>query len=391
MTTPVCPLWHRPVFQASVLRKLRWFKIGLFAALASSFLHCRKQAPPPEQPVQTALTVQAEAAPAKDKERPNVDRARLSVFGSPLPANYDSKANPATPEKVALGRQLYYEKRLSKNHDLSCNSCHDLARYGVDGAKFSTGHKKQLGGRNSPSVYMAAGHIAQFWDGRAKDVEEQAGGPMVNPVEMALPDHKRAEAVLQSIAGYVETFARAFPGEKQPITIKNITAAIAAFERQLVTPSRFDKYLGGEEIALNDVEKAGLVKFLDTGCVACHSGTLLGGTGFQKLGAVKPWPNAQDTGRAQVSKNDADRFLFKVPSLRNVAKTAPYFHDGSSTELSDAIRKMATHQLGRDLSDADVQSIAAFLESLTGDVPVELIAEPPLPPSGKNTPKPDAT
>ncbi|MFO0657467.1 MAG: cytochrome c peroxidase [Polyangia bacterium] len=271
----------------------------------------------------------------------------------------------------------------------SCNSCHDLAKYGVDGAKFSSGHKKQLGGRNAPTVYNAAGHVAQFWDGRAKDVEEQAGGPMINPVEMALPDHKRAETVLQSIPGYVEAFKKAFPGDKQPVTIKNATAAIGAFERRLLTPSRFDKFLGGEVNALNDVEKAGLLKFLDVGCVACHSGTLLGGTAYQKLGAVKPWPNQADLGRAALTKNDADKFLFKVPSLRNVEKTAPYFHDGSADKLADAIKKMAAHQLGRDLSDADAQSIAEFLGSLTGDIPKEYIAEPQLPPSGKTTPKPD--
>lgn len=331
----------------------------------------------------------AAPAPAAAPASPTIDPARLAVFGTPLPQQYDSKDNPPTDEKIALGRQLYYEKRLSKNHEISCNSCHDLARYGVDGKKFSTGHKQQLGGRNSPSVYQAAGHVAQFWDGRAKDVEEQAGGPMINPVEMALPDHKRAEAVLLSIPGYVEAFKKAFPTDKQPITIKNATAAIGAFERRLVTPSRFDKFLGGETTALNDVEKAGLLKFLDTGCVACHSGTLLGGSSYQKVGSVKPWPNQTDLGRAAVTKNDADKLVFKVPSLRNVAQTAPYFHDGSVEKLTDAIKLMASHQLGRDLPDADAESIAAFLRSLTGDIPKEFIQEPALPPSGKTTPKAD--
>lgn len=348
---------------------------------------------PQQQPAKPAETTPSPAAPAQapaaPPAAPTVDAARLAVFGKPLPASYDSTDNPPTEEKIALGRQLYYDKRLSKNQDVSCNSCHDLAKYGVDGAKFSSGHKKQLGGRNAPTVYMAAGHVAQFWDGRAKDVEEQAGGPMINPVEMALPDHKRAETVLQSIPGYVEAFKKAFPGDKQPVTIKNATAAIGAFERRLLTPSRFDKFLGGEVGALNDVEKAGLLKFLDTGCVACHSGTLLGGSAYQKLGAVKPWPNQADVGRSAITKSDADKFLFKVPSLRNVAKTAPYFHDGSADTLTDAIKKMASHQLGRDLSDADAQSIAEFLGSLTGDIPKEYIAEPQLPPSGKTTPKPD--
>lgn len=214
---------------------------------------------------------------------------------------------------------------------------------------------------------------------------------MTNPVEMALPDPKRAETVLQSIPGYVEAFKKAFPADKQPVTIKNATAAIGAFERRLVTPSRFDKFLAGEVGALNDVEKAGLLKFLDTGCVACHSGTLLGGSTYQKVGAVKPWPNQTDLGRAALTKNDADKFIFKVPSLRNVARTAPYFHDGSTEKLPDAVKLMASHQLGRDLADADAQSIATFLDSLTGDIPKEFIQEPQLPPSGKATPKPDPT
>ena len=342
-----------------------------------------KQVEPPK-PASEKLTT-AEAVPAS----PVVSADRLAVFGKPLPPVFAAADNSLTPEKTALGRQLYYDKRLSKNQDLSCNSCHDLARYGADGQKFSTGHKKQLGGRNAPTVYMAAGHVAQFWDGRAKDVEEQAGGPMINPVEMALPDHKHAEAVIQSIPGYVEAFKKAFPDDKQPISIKNITAAIGAFERQLVTPSRFDRFVAGDVGALNDVEKAGLLKFMDTGCVACHSGALLGGTAYQKVGSVKPWPNQNDTGRAAITKQDGDKFVFKVPSLRNIARTAPYFHDGSVEKLVDAVKMMATHQLGKTLAEDEAQSIVTFLDSLTGDIPVEFIQEPQPFPSGKNTPKPD--
>ena len=375
-----------PVNLRSTTRSLTLSTVGTFGLCAIGLLGCPQQeAPKPAEPA--AAPTPTAAPPAA----PPLDPARLAVFGSALPQHYDSKDNPPIDDKIALGRQLYYDKRLSKNQDVSCNSCHDLANYGVDGKKFSQGHKKQLGGRNSPSVYQAAGHIAQFWDGRAKDVEEQAGGPMVNPVEMALPDHKRAEAVLQSIPGYLEAFKKAFPADKQPVTIKNATAAIGAFERRLLTPSRFDKFLSGDIGALNDVEKAGLLKFLDTGCVACHSGTLLGGTTYQKVGAVKPWPNQTDLGRAALTKNDADKFMFKVPSLRNVARTAPYFHDGSVDKLTDAVKLMASHQLGRELAEADAQSIANFLDSLTGDIPTEYIHEPALPPSGKTTPKPDPT
>lgn len=370
---------------SSTKRSVTVGTLGTLALCSIGLGGCpQKEAAKPE-PTKEAATTPPPAAPAA----PTVDATRLAVFGTPLPANYDSKDNPASDDKISLGRQLYFDKRLSKNQDISCNSCHDLQRYGVDGNKFSSGHKKQLGGRNSPSVYQAAGHIAQFWDGRAKDVEEQAGGPMINPVEMALADHKRAETVLQSIPGYVEAFKKAFPGDKQPVSIKNATAAIGAFERRLVTPSRFDKFLTGDATALSDVEKAGLLKFLDTGCVACHSGTLLGGTSYQKAGVVKPWPNQSDLGRAAITKNDAEKLMFKVPSLRNVAKTAPYFHDGSVEKLTDAVKLMASHQLGRELTDADAESIAAFLASLTGELPKDYIQEPQLPPSSKTTPKPD--
>lgn len=377
---------------SSTTRSVTVGTLGTLALCSVALTGCPQQEAAKPAPAKEAAAPTPAPAPAPAPAAPaapTVDATRLAVFGTPLPANYDSKDNPATDEKIALGRQLYFDKRLSKNQDISCNSCHDLQHYGVDGNKFSSGHKKQLGGRNSPSVYQAAGHIAQFWDGRAKDVEEQAGGPMVNPVEMALPDHKRAESVLQSIPAYVDAFKKAFPGDKQPVSIKNATAAIGAFERRLVTPSRFDKFLTGDATALTDAEKVGLNKFLDTGCVACHSGTLLGGTSYQKAGLIKPWPNQTDLGRAAITKNDAEKLMFKVPSLRNSAKTAPYFHDGSVDKLTDAIKQMASLQLGRELSDADAESIATFLGSLTGDLPKDYIQEPQLPPSSKTTPKPD--
>lgn len=319
----------------------------------------------------------------------SVDDARLALFKPALPSEFASPGQPSSPDKIALGRMLYYETRLSKNHDVSCNTCHSLTGFGVDGTKVSTGHKKQQGSRNAPTVYNAAGHFVQFWDGRAKDVEEQAQGPVLNPVEMAMPAAAKVEATLRSIPGYVELFKKAFPEVPQPVTLANAAAAIGAFERKLVTPSRWDKFLAGDPAALTEDEQVGLGKFLAVGCNACHSGTLLGGSMFQKAGLRKPWPSDADGGRFAVTKQEADRMLFKVPSLRNIEKTAPYFHDGSVTTLEDAVRTMGRHQLGVELSDADVASIATFLKSLTGAIPQEYVQAPALPPSGPKTPKPD--
>jgi cytochrome c peroxidase len=294
-----------------------------------------------------------------------------------------------TGAQVDLGRILYYEKRLSKNHDVSCNTCHLLDKYGVDGTPTSTGHKAQKGGRNAPTVYNAAGHIAQFWDGRAADVEAQAKGPVLNPIEMAMADEKSVVAVLETIPEYTPLFQAAFPGEEKPVTYDNMAKAIGAFERGLVTPSPFDRLLAGDQTALTDAQKAGLTTFVQSGCTTCHTGPLLGGGMYQKLGLVTPWPNPSDAGRFDVTKNEADKQLFKVPSLRNIEETGPYFHDGSVATLDEAIRLMGHHQLGRELSPEQVGSIQTFLGSLTGELPTAYIAEPPALASGPKTPKPD--
>jgi len=229
----------------------------------------------------------------------------------------------------------------------------------------------------------------QFWDGRAPTVEEQAKGPILNPVEMAMPNEKRALAVVDSMPEYVAAFQKAFPGEKHPVTFDNLAKAIGVFERKLVTVSRWDKFLGGDQAALTDAEKAGLNKFLDAGCQNCHNGIYLGGSMFQKLGLAIPWDNANDPGRFAVTKQEADRMVFKVPTLRNIEKTAPYFHDGSIATLDEAVRQMANHQLARTLSKEEADSIATFLKALTGELPTEYIKEPPLPKSTAKTPKPD--
>ncbi len=315
-----------------------------------------------------------------------MERAR-PIFGT-LATEATSAANPITEAKVDLGRMLYYDARLSKSQEISCNSCHQLDGFGVDGEPTSPGHKGQRGGRNSPTVYNAAFHLAQFWDGRAPDVEEQAKGPVLNPIEMAMPSEEATVALLKSIPGYAPLFAEAFPNQPDPITYDNMARAIGAFERKLVTPGRFDAFLAGDEGALSDTEVAGLELFMQAGCISCHVGPTVGGTLFQKLGLVKPYPT-KDTGRFEVTGNEADRFVFKVPSLRNVARTAPYFHDGSIATLDDAIRTMGQYQLGRSFTDAETASIRAFLGSLTGDVDATYIARPTLPESGASTPGPD--
>ena len=316
------------------------------------------------------------------------ERAR-AIFGV-LPAEAPNPQNPITPEKITLGRMLYYEPRLSLSEQISCNSCHELDRYGVDGEPTSEGHEGHRGARNSPSVYNAALHIAQFWDGRAADVEAQAKGPVLNPIEMAMPAEAEVIARLKAIPGYAPLFAAAFPGATDPISFDDMALAVAAFERKLMTPGPFDAFLGGDDAALTPEQRAGLATFMDTGCITCHNGATVGGQMFQKLGLVEPYPT-EDVGREKVTGNPADRFVFKVPSLRNVAKTGPWFHDGSITDLNEAIRRMGRHQLGKQLSDETIASIRVFLESLTGKVDATYVAKPELPPSAGGSTAPSAS
>jgi cytochrome c peroxidase len=317
-----------------------------------------------------------------------IDESLLPAFGK-LPAVMESKTNPLTEDKILLGRALYYETRLSASNEISCNTCHVLTVDGADQRKTSIGHKKQAGKRNAPTVYNAAGHFVQFWDGRAKDVEEQAKGPITNPVEMAMQDEKSVLAELRKVKWYQEQFKKVYPDSKgDPVTMDNLANAIGAFERKLVTPSRWDKFLGGDKTALTDAEKAGFKKFTDTGCNTCHAGPYVGGAMYQKLGLVKPWPKETDLGRFEVTKQDSDKMMFKVPSLRNIEKTGPYFHDGSVATLEEAVKLMASHQLGKELSDADVASIVTFLKSLTGEIPKDYIAEYKVPSEIPPAPKP---
>lgn len=318
----------------------------------------------------------------------DVNRAQLAIFGK-LPEVFESETNPLTEEKIELGRMLYYEARLSKAQEISCNSCHDLATYGVDNLDFSIGHLDHRTGRNSPTVMNAAGHITQFWDGRAPDVEEQAKGPVLAGGEMGMPSEDYVLKVLKSIPGYVEKFAETFPSEEDPVTYDNMAKAIGAFERKLVTPAPFDDYLEGDDDALDEAQKRGLQTFISTGCITCHMGPLLGGMSYQKLGLVKPWPALTDKGRGAHTGNEAEDYFFKVPSLRNIEKTGPFLHDGSINSLPLMVAMMSEYQLGKILTNDEIADITAFLESLTGEVDAEYIKIPELPPNGPDTPKPD--
>lgn len=296
-----------------------------------------------------------------------IDHQSLRAFFAPLPDQANNPNNVITPEKVSLGKKLFMDQRFSLDRDLSCNSCHNLNTFGVDNEPTSTGHKGQLGGRNSPSVYNAALLATQFWDGRAADVEAQALGPVLNPVEMGMPSAEEVIKRIKDDSEYVAMFKAAFKDQADAISFENFGKAIGAFERTLLTPGRFDQYLKGDNKALSAAELKGLLTFRDSGCTTCHMGSTVGGQMFQKLGIVKPYPT-KDLGRYEVTKNEADKFVFRVPSLRNVAKTAPYFHDGSVKTLEEAIVLMARHQLGRELSKEQAMEIATFLGVLTGDV-----------------------
>ena len=337
---------------------------------------------PEGQPASADSQPTASPPPATDQAGRPLARAELAVF-APLPAVMHGPGPAPTAEQIALGRTLFYETRLSNGHDVSCNSCHALNGYGADGRRVSFGHRGQTGNRNAPTVYNAAGQVAQFWDGRAATIEAQAKGPILNPAEMGMPDSGAVLAHMRGTPAYVAAFRAAFPGERQPVTYDNVGRAIGAFERGLVTPARWDKFLAGDSKALTPEEQRGAATFVRVGCAGCHNGAYVGGGSFQKLGLVRPWPSRADSGRFNVTHQAGDLYAFKVPALRNVAMTGPYFHDGSVASLDSAIRLMGRHQLGAELSEAQVRSIHAWLAALTGKLPEGYIAEPPLPRGGQ--------
>ncbi|MET0061478.1 MAG: cytochrome-c peroxidase [Candidatus Thiodiazotropha endolucinida] len=287
--------------------------------------------------------------------------------------------------QVELGKKLYFDPRLSKSGFISCNSCHNLSMGGTDNLKTSIGHNWQQGPINAPTVLNSSLNVAQFWDGRAADLKAQAGGPIANPGEMAFT-HTLAIDVLTSIPEYVMEFKQVFGSDK--ITIDEVTQAIAEFEKTLVTPnSRFDQWLLGDKQALSQDEMAGYTLFKESGCVSCHNGEAVGGNSFQKMGVVEPYKaKSPAEGLSAVTGKDADRFKFKVPTLRNVEMTYPYFHDGEAETLTEAVDVMGRLQLGKKFSDDENAQIVAFLKTLTGDQPAFLM--PILPPSTDMTPAP---
>lgn len=294
-----------------------------------------------------------------------------------------------TPEQIELGKWLFFEPRISASHIITCNTCHSVGTGGADNIPASIGHGWQAGPRNSPTVLNAVFNAAQFWDGRASDLAEQAKGPIQASVEMnATPEH--VEDTLNSIPQYVELFEKAFPGDKPAVTFDNVAAAIEAFESTLVTPnSRFDQWLAGED-SMDELEIDGLRLFINKGCVACHAGINFGGQGYFPFGVIqKPGADVlpeDDKGRFTVTETATDEYVFRASPLRNVALTPPYFHSGEVWDLRQAVAIMGSSQLGQELNDDEVNAITAFLHTLTGEQP--RVEYPILPPSTAKTPKP---
>lgn len=318
-------------------------------------------------------------------------RATASSLFQPVPAApTEVRGERVTPEKIKLGWWLFFEPRLSRSHIITCNTCHSIGTGGADNVPTSIGHGWQKGPRNSPTVYNSVFNTAQFWDGRASDLMEQAKGPVQASVEMNNTPEE-VEATLRSIPAYVELFSKAFPGEAQPVTFDNMARAIEAYETTLVTPNApFDRFLGGDDAALDADQLQGLSLFMSKGCVACHSGMNFGGQAYFPFGVVQR-PGAEilpadDKGRFSVTQTASDEYVFRASPLRNVALTAPYFHSGEVWDLTQAVAIMGSSQLGQTLSGQEASAIARFLESLTGEMPK--VEYPILPPSTATTPRP---
>ena len=345
-------------------------RLGVFALLASVIV------------TTGAILFPTAGSHAADNDAELLKQAQ-GIF-KPLPKDMATAEFPITPDRVALGHKLYFDPRISVDGTVSCARCHQPALYGTDGLAKSLGAHDRVNPRNAPTVLNAALQFVEHWRGDRKNVEDQAKQALVGPPSFGNPDYAAAMAKLEAIPGYRALFQKAFPGEKDPVTPDNWGTAIGAYERTLVTPSPFDRYLGGDTTALTAAEQDGLRTFINTGCVACHNGPGVGGGMYQKFGVVEDyWKETGskeiDKGRFDVTHNQDDMYVFKVPSLRNVAMTPPYFHDGSVTSLAKAVHVMAKVQLGRTLSDADANKIVAFLGSLTGKLPADFADAPVLP------------
>jgi cytochrome c peroxidase len=299
----------------------------------------------------------------------------------PLPA-IPAATDPAAAARIDLGRRLFFESRVSADGNVSCSHCHQLDRQAADGLAKAIGVFGKENARNAPTIFNASLNFKQHWRGDRESLEDQAEKSLLGPTSFGNPDFATPMGKLKAVPAYGPAFAKSFPGDNDPINSKNWGAAIAAYERTLLTPSKFDAFLSGDLQALTSAEQAGLRKFIDLGCAACHNGAGIGGNSFQKFGiAGDYWKETgikePDKGRADVTKSDADLYVFKVPSLRNAAKTAPYFHDGSVDELKRAVTIMGKTQLGIDISSEDADAIVAFLGTLTGPVPANYSAPEP--------------
>ncbi len=332
--------------------------------------------------IMTALSLVAGLSYGEDMDGALFKQAQ-KLF-SPLPKVMESDQNPVTPEKVKLGKMLFYESRISIDRTVSCAKCHPISFYGADGLRTAVGNHCKANPRNSPTVFNAASQISQHWIGNRMSVEDQAKQSVIGPPAFGMVKYEDVEKRLKEYEGYVVLFKEAFPADKEPVTVDNFAKAIGAFERTLLTPSPFDSYLKGNEKALTAGQKKGLKTFIEAGCTGCHSGTYVGGQMYQKFGLVEAyWKYTKsekvDEGRYAVTKSEADKYVFKVPILRNVEKTLPYFHDGSVDTLEAAVTIMAKVQLGRDVSRKQAAEMAEFLKSLTGKISEDAITVPLLP------------
>jgi cytochrome c peroxidase len=302
----------------------------------------------------------------------------------PLPQVMSSDKNPITPEKVELGKILLYETRISLDGTVSCVRCHPIGLYGADGLKKSIGNNCKVNPRNAPTLFNAAGQISAHWIGNRADVEDQAKQSVIGLPSFGMQSYEAVEKKLKEIKGYMDLFKKAFPKDNEPVTVDHFAKAVGAFERTLVTPSPFDAFLRGSKGLLKEQEKRGLKTFMEAGCITCHSGPYIGGQMYQKFGVIEPyWKYTRseeiDEGRYVVTKNEIDKYVFKVSVLRNVAKTSPYFHDGSVGKLRDAVWIMGKIQLGKDITQPQVEDIVAFFKSLTGKISEDALKVPLIP------------
>jgi cytochrome c peroxidase len=338
--------------------------LSSFAGLAAAVVSALAEAPSPDPGAKQLL-----------------DDAK-AIF-QPLPP-IPAASGPVTAARIDLGRHLFFETRVSADGNVSCSHCHQPDKQAADGLPKAIGVFGRENPRNAPSIFNASLNFKQHWHGDRESLEDQAEKSLLGAASFGNPDYATPMGKLKAIPAYWTAFTAAFPGDKDPINSKNFALAIGAYERTLLTPSKFDAFLGGDLTALTDTEKAGLRTFIDSGCAACHDGAGLGGNAFQKFGVAKDyWKETgsknPDKGRAEVTKSDADLYVFKVPSLRNVAKTAPYFHDGSVDQLFRAVMIMGKTQLGADIPEKDIEAIVAFLGTLTGPVPANYSAPEPYP------------